>query len=98
MHACGHDSHTSILMGTATVLKKMQQEVPGTVVFLFQPAEEGAPDNEEGGASLMVKEGVLNNPKVEAVFGMHINLKYLPDSYNTNQVRLWLLQTGSGSK
>lgn len=73
MHACGHDSHTSILMGTATVLKKMQQDVPGTVVFLFQPAEEGAPDNEEGGASLMVKEGVLDNPKVEAVFGLHIN-------------------------
>lgn len=73
MHACGHDSHTSILMGTATVLKKMQQDVPGTVVFLFQPAEEGAPDNEEGGALLMVKEGVLDNPKVEAVFGLHIN-------------------------
>lgn len=72
MHACGHDSHTSILMGTATVLKQMQKDVPGTVVFLFQPAEEGAPENEEGGASLMVKEGVLNNPKVEAVFGMHI--------------------------
>ncbi|NCT94805.1 MAG: amidohydrolase [Chitinophagaceae bacterium] len=73
MHACGHDSHTSILMGTATVLKKMQAEVPGTIVFLFQPAEEGAPDNEEGGAALMVKEGVLDNPKVEAVFGLHIN-------------------------
>lgn len=72
MHACGHDSHTAILMGTATVLKQMQKDVPGTVVFLFQPAEEGAPDNEEGGASLMVKEGVLDNPKVDAVFGLHI--------------------------
>jgi amidohydrolase len=73
MHACGHDSHTSILMGTATVLKQMQKEVPGTIVFLFQPAEEGAPGDEEGGASLMVKEGVLDNPKVEVVFGLHIN-------------------------
>ncbi len=73
MHACGHDSHTSILMGTATVLKQMQKDVPGTIVFLFQPAEEGAPGDEEGGASLMVKEGVLDNPKVEVVFGLHIN-------------------------
>jgi len=73
MHACGHDSHTSILMGTATILKKMQADVPGTIVFLFQPAEEGAPGNEEGGASLMIKEGALDNPKVEAVFGLHIN-------------------------
>ncbi|GAC1443268.1 MAG: M20 family metallopeptidase [Sediminibacterium sp.] len=72
MHACGHDSHTAILMGTAAVLKQMQKEVPGTVVFLFQPAEEGAPDNEEGGASLMIKEGALDDPKVEAVFGLHI--------------------------
>lgn len=73
MHACGHDSHTSILMGTATILKKMQADVPGTIVFLFQPAEEGAPNDEEGGAPLMIKEGALDNPKVEAVFGLHIN-------------------------
>jgi len=72
MHACGHDAHTSILMGTATVLKKMQADVPGTVVFLFQPAEEGSPEGEEGGAQLMIKEGVLENPKVDVVFGMHI--------------------------
>lgn len=72
MHACGHDSHTAILMGTASVLKKMQKDVPGTVVFLFQPAEEGPPSNEEGGAPLMVKEGVLDQPKVDAVFGLHI--------------------------
>ncbi len=72
MHACGHDSHISMLLGTAEVLVKMKNEVPGTVLFLFQPAEEGAPGNEEGGASLMVKQGVLDNPKVEAVFGMHI--------------------------
>ena len=72
MHACGHDSHTAMLMGTATVLKQMQKDVPGTIVFLFQPAEEGAPDNEEGGAALMIKQGALDNPKVDAVFGFHI--------------------------
>lgn len=73
MHACGHDSHTSILMGAATVLKQMQKEVAGTVIFMFQPAEEGTPGTEEGGAPLMIKEGVMDNPKVDAVFGLHIN-------------------------
>jgi len=73
MHACGHDSHTSILMGTATVLKQMQKDVAGTVIFMFQPAEEGTPGTEEGGAPLMIKEGVMDNPKVDAVFGLHIN-------------------------
>jgi len=72
MHACGHDSHIAMLLGAATVLSKMQKDIQGTVVFLFQPAEEGAPAGEEAGAPLMVKEGVLQNPKVEAVFGLHI--------------------------
>ena len=72
MHACGHDTHLAILMGTAEVLTAMKSELRGTIVFLFQPAEEGAPDNEEGGAYLMVKEGLLDDPKVEAVFGLHI--------------------------
>lgn len=72
MHACGHDSHMAMLLGTAEVLSKMKNEVPGTVVFLFQPAEEGPPGTEEGGAPLMIKEGALDNPKVDAVFGMHI--------------------------
>lgn len=72
MHACGHDTHMAILMGTAEVLTAMKSELRGTIVFLFQPAEEGAPDNEEGGAYLMVKEGLLDDPKVEAVFGLHI--------------------------
>ena len=73
MHACGHDAHTSILLGVANVLSQMKKDVPGTVVFIFQPAEEGAPEGEEGGAALMVKEGVMDNPKVDAIFGLHIN-------------------------
>ncbi len=73
MHACGHDTHISILMATASVLSKHKKDIKGTVKFIFQPAEEGAPEGEEGGAKLMVKEGVLENPKVEAVFGLHIN-------------------------
>src|SRR5688572_25347339 len=73
MHACGHDTHIAMMMGVAQTLVKMKNDLKGTVVFLFQPAEEGAPDGEEGGAALMIKEGVLDNPKVEVVFGMHIN-------------------------
>lgn len=72
MHACGHDAHTAMLMGTAAVLSKLKNEISGTVVFLFQPAEEGAPSGEEGGASLMIKEGALENPKPDAIFGIHI--------------------------
>jgi amidohydrolase len=73
MHACGHDTHVAILMGAAAVLSKMKSEIKGTVKFIFQPAEEGAPKGEEGGAELMVKENVLKNPDVEAIFGLHIN-------------------------
>lgn len=72
MHACGHDSHVAILMGVAEVLSKMKDQIQGTVKFIFQPAEEGAPKGEEGGAELMVKEGVLKNPDVDAIFGLHI--------------------------
>jgi amidohydrolase len=72
MHACGHDTHVAILMGVAEVLSK-NRNFPGTVKFIFQPAEEGPPPGEEGGAKLMVKEGVLQNPKVDAIFGLHIN-------------------------
>lgn len=72
MHACGHDGHMAILMAVAEVLSKNKSELKGTVKFLFQPAEEGAPEGEEGGAYLMVKEGVLENPRVDVVFGLHI--------------------------
>src|SRR5882757_3553427 len=73
MHACGHDSHIAILMSVAEVLAGMKKELKGTVKFIFQPAEEGAPAGEEGGAALMIKEGVLDNPKVDVMFGLHIN-------------------------
>jgi amidohydrolase len=72
MHACGHDSHTAILMGTAEVLSRMKDKIQGTVKFIFQPSEEGAPEGEEGGASLMIKEGALKNPDVNAIFGLHV--------------------------
>ena len=73
MHACGHDTHVAMLMTAAEVLAGMKNEIAGTVKFIFQPAEEGAPEGEEGGAALMIKEGVLENPKVDAMFGLHIN-------------------------
>ena len=72
MHACGHDVHTSVLMGIAEAFAGLKAELPGTVVFFFQPAEEGAPVGEEGGASLMIKEGVLEKYRPEAVFGLHV--------------------------
>jgi len=72
MHACGHDAHTAILMATAKMLKQMQKDLPGTVVFLFQPAEEGSPNGEEGGAPLMIKEGAMDKPKMDAIFGLHM--------------------------
>lgn len=71
-HACGHDAHVAILMGAAEVLAGMRDQIPGTVVLLFQPAEEGPPIGEEGGAPLMIKEGALDSPKPTAVFGLHV--------------------------
>jgi amidohydrolase len=73
MHACGHDTHMAILMGVAKILTEMRENLSGTVKFIFQPAEEGAPQGEEGGAELMVKEGVLKNPDVDVIFGLHIS-------------------------
>lgn len=86
MHACGHDTHTAILMGVAEILSENKDKINGTVKFIFQPAEEGPPPGEEGGAKLMIKEGVLQNPDVDAIFGLHINaatpvgtIKYKPE-------------------
>jgi amidohydrolase len=75
MHACGHDTHVAILMGVADVLSGMKDELQGTVKFIFQPAEEGPPQGEEGGAELMVEQGVLTNPSVDAAFALHIDAK-----------------------
>ncbi|MCF7560087.1 amidohydrolase [Sabulilitoribacter multivorans] len=76
MHACGHDTHMAILMGVAEILSKNKDKIKGTVKFIFQPAEEGPLPGEEGGAKLMIKEGVLENPKVDAIFGLHIRSNY----------------------
>jgi amidohydrolase len=72
MHACGHDTHVAMLMGTAEVLAGMKNELYGNVMFVFQPAEEGAPDNEEGGAELMLKQGIFKKHKPDVAFGLHI--------------------------
>lgn len=72
MHACGHDNHVAVLMGTATVLAGMQKDLPGTVKFIFQPAEEGPPAGEEGGAGMMIEQGALANPAPSAIFGLHV--------------------------
>jgi amidohydrolase len=90
-HACGHDANTAVALGAATILSQLKDEIPGNVVFIFQPAEEGVPTHQEristdqristhqeGGAALMVKEGVLKNPDVQAIFALHTNSKYYP--------------------
>ncbi len=103
-HACGHDSHTAMLMATAKVLSALQKDMPGTVVFLFQPAEEGTPGTEEGGAPLMIKEGALDNPKVEAVYGIHISsqtpvgtLKYKSGAFMASSDWFTIKVNGKGS-
>ncbi len=72
MHACGHDAHTAILMGVASILTELQEQIPGTIKFIFQPAEEGPPPDEDGGAPMMVAEGALLNPEPEAIFALHV--------------------------
>ncbi|WP_026302697.1 amidohydrolase [Psychroflexus tropicus] len=104
MHACGHDTHTAILMGVAEVLTKNKHLLNGNVKFIFQPAEEGPPPGEKGGASLMITEGVLQNPDVDAIFGLHINsatpvgtIKYKPGGTMAAVERFVIKVKGKGS-
>ena len=82
MHACGHDNHVAILMGVAEMFAGMKSQLPGTVKFIFQPAEEGAPAGEEGGADLMIREGAMQDPKPDAIFGLHVS-----SQANVGQIR-----------
>ena len=104
MHACGHDTHTAILMSVAEILTGMKNDLKGTVKFIFQPAEEGPPAGEEGGAALMVKEGVMENPKVDVVFGLHINseiesgkIEYKPGAFMAAADWFTIKVNGKGS-
>jgi amidohydrolase len=103
MHACGHDVHTAILMGVAEILAKMRDQIPGTVKFIFQPAEEGPPEGEEGGAKLMVKEGVLKDPVPGVVFALHTypteigKLLYKPNAVLASSDALEIIVQGRGT-
>lgn len=104
MHACGHDSHTAMLMSVAEILSGMKNELKGTIKFIFQPAEEGPPAGEEGGAPLMVKEGVMENPKVDVIFGLHIesdipvgNIEYKPGAFMASSDWFHIEVKGKGS-
>jgi amidohydrolase len=104
MHACGHDTHVAMLMSVAEVLSGMKSEIKGTIKFIFQPAEEGPPEGEEGGAALMVKEGVMENPKVDVVFGLHIEsfievgqIHYKPGAFMASSDWFSIKVKGKGS-
>ena len=100
MHACGHDSHTAMLMGVAEVLAGMKAQIPGTVKFIFQPAEEGPPPGETGGAPLMVAEGALENPSPDAIFGLHVwpdepgKISYKPGGAMSASDQLYIIVKG----
>ncbi|MCJ7681955.1 MAG: M20 family metallopeptidase, partial [Candidatus Aminicenantes bacterium] len=103
MHACGHDIHTTVGLGTAMVLAKLKDRFDGTVKFLFQPAEEGSPPGESGGAPLMVKEGVLDNPAPEVIFGLHVGsglpvgmLAYTPEGALASNDMFEIIIIGKG--
>ena len=104
MHACGHDSHVAMLMSVAEILSGMKNELKGTVKFIFQPSEEGPPEGEEGGAALMVKEGVMDNPKVDVIFGLHIEsnieigkIEYKPGAFMASSDWFRIKVNGKGS-
>ena len=104
MHACGHDTHTAMLMSVAEILSGMKSEIKGTIKFIFQPAEEGPPEGEEGGAALMVKEGVMENPKVDVIFGLHIEsdievgkIEYKPGAFMASSDWFHIVVKGKGS-
>jgi len=104
MHACGHDTHVAMLMSVAEILAGMKNEIKGTVKFIFQPSEEGPPEGEEGGASLMVKEGVMDNPKVDVIFGLHIEsnievgrIEYKPGAFMASSDWFTIKVKGKGS-
>ena len=104
MHACGHDTHVSILMSVAEILSGMKNEIKGTIKFIFQPAEEGPPEGEEGGADLMIKEGVMENPKVDVIFGLHIEsaieagtIRYKPGAFMASSDWFHIVVKGKGS-
>lgn len=104
MHACGHDTHVAMLMSVAEVLAGIKSELSGTVKFIFQPSEEGPPEGEEGGAELMVKEGVMDNPKVDAIFGLHIEsaieagtVEYKPGAFMASSDWFHIKVKGKGS-
>ena len=100
MHACGHDNHVAILMGVASVMAAMKDDLPGSVKFIFQPAEEGAPAGEEGGADLMLREGAFENPSPEVVFGLHVwpdrvgEISYLPGPFMASADAMHIKVTG----